>query len=281
MCIIYIYIYIHTYLYVYVYIYIYIYIYTPHYPGGTKRATSANMPLPRLQSSEGKVTTSREIEAVRRSFLQARKLHVCGGGTSGAFWDHAAAAGAEARSSTRRLKPLADAVPSARMYKRVGGGAKAPYPEGAETGHARLRVVRLRTVWPGRCTRARPAHSVENSGASLRAGATSPLTTRIGRGPSPSAAPASRRRASKRERGGDGKGGLAQRAHGDTRLEKLELIKLSSTRVSKRVIHPSDTRRSNQHPCHLPPRSRSPTLRSRSRSPRRISYHIMLYYNVS
>ena len=41
-------------------------------PGGTKRATSANMPLVRLQSSEGKFATSREIEPVRRSFCRHR-----------------------------------------------------------------------------------------------------------------------------------------------------------------------------------------------------------------
>ena len=38
--------------------------------GGTKRATSAKMPLLCLQSSEGKFTTSREIEPVRRSFCR-------------------------------------------------------------------------------------------------------------------------------------------------------------------------------------------------------------------
>ena len=36
--------------------------------GGTKRATSINTPLLRLQSSEGKLTMPREIEPVRRSF---------------------------------------------------------------------------------------------------------------------------------------------------------------------------------------------------------------------
>ena len=40
--------------------------------GSTRRATSANMPLLRLQSSEGKFTTSREIEPVRRSFRRRR-----------------------------------------------------------------------------------------------------------------------------------------------------------------------------------------------------------------
>ena len=38
--------------------------------GGTKRATSANMPLLRLQSSEEKFTMPREIEPVRRSFCR-------------------------------------------------------------------------------------------------------------------------------------------------------------------------------------------------------------------
>ena len=38
--------------------------------GGTKRATSVNMPLLRLQSSEGKFAMSREIEPVRRSFCR-------------------------------------------------------------------------------------------------------------------------------------------------------------------------------------------------------------------
>ena len=57
---------------VYVYIYMCIYIYIYIYPsvrtgsGGTKRATSANMPLLRPQSSEGKFTMSREIEPVSR-----------------------------------------------------------------------------------------------------------------------------------------------------------------------------------------------------------------------
>ena len=36
--------------------------------GGTKRATSESTPLLRLQSTEGKFTTSHEIEPVRRSF---------------------------------------------------------------------------------------------------------------------------------------------------------------------------------------------------------------------
>ena len=38
--------------------------------GGTKRATSANMPRLHLQSSEGKFTMSLEIEPVRRSFCR-------------------------------------------------------------------------------------------------------------------------------------------------------------------------------------------------------------------
>ena len=38
--------------------------------GGTKRATSADMPLPSLQSSEGEFTTSRDIAPVRRSFCR-------------------------------------------------------------------------------------------------------------------------------------------------------------------------------------------------------------------
>ena len=38
--------------------------------GGTKRATSVNMPLLRLQSSEWKFIMSREIEPVRRSFCR-------------------------------------------------------------------------------------------------------------------------------------------------------------------------------------------------------------------
>ena len=40
--------------------------------GGTKRATSKNVPLLRLQSSEGKFTMSREIEPIRRSFCRRR-----------------------------------------------------------------------------------------------------------------------------------------------------------------------------------------------------------------
>ena len=36
--------------------------------GGTKLETSANMPLLRLQSSEGKFTMAREIEPVSKSF---------------------------------------------------------------------------------------------------------------------------------------------------------------------------------------------------------------------
>ena len=54
--------------------------------GGIKRATSVNMLLLRLQSSEGNFTMSREIEPVRRSFCRRRKLHVYGTGTFGAFW---------------------------------------------------------------------------------------------------------------------------------------------------------------------------------------------------
>ena len=53
--------------------------------GGTKRATSTNMPPLRLQSSEGKFTMSLEIETV--VLLQAQKLHVYGSGTLGAFWE--------------------------------------------------------------------------------------------------------------------------------------------------------------------------------------------------
>ena len=54
--------------------------------GGTRRATSANTPLLRLQSSEGKFTMSREYRARTQALLQARKLHVYRSGTSGAFW---------------------------------------------------------------------------------------------------------------------------------------------------------------------------------------------------
>ena len=54
--------------------------------GGTKRATSINMPRLRLQSSEGKFTTSREFEPVLPQVLpQAQKLHIHGSGTFGAF----------------------------------------------------------------------------------------------------------------------------------------------------------------------------------------------------
>ena len=41
-----------------------------HWSGGTKRATSVNIPLLRLQSSEGKFTMSCEIEPVCRSFCR-------------------------------------------------------------------------------------------------------------------------------------------------------------------------------------------------------------------
>ena len=63
----------------YVYIYIYIYIcqsdvqlhkHRRGQSGGTKRATSMNRPLLRLQSSEGEFTMSRKIEPVRRSFCR-------------------------------------------------------------------------------------------------------------------------------------------------------------------------------------------------------------------
>ena len=50
--------------------------------GGTKRATSVDMPLLRLQSSEGKLT-SREYRARTQVLLQARKLHVYGSGMFG------------------------------------------------------------------------------------------------------------------------------------------------------------------------------------------------------
>ena len=42
------------------------------FSGGTKRATSENMPLLRLQSSEGKFTMPREIEPIRRPFCKHR-----------------------------------------------------------------------------------------------------------------------------------------------------------------------------------------------------------------
>ena len=50
-------------------------------PGGTKRATSVNVALLRLRSSEGKFTMSCEIESERRSFCRhevarLRKWHV-------------------------------------------------------------------------------------------------------------------------------------------------------------------------------------------------------------
>ena len=54
--------------------------------GGTKRATSATTTFLRLQSSEGKFTTSREVEPVRRSLRRRQKSHVYGSGTFGAFW---------------------------------------------------------------------------------------------------------------------------------------------------------------------------------------------------
>ena len=44
--------------------------------GRTKRATTVDIPLPRLQSSEGKYTTSREIETVHRSFRRRRSCTV-------------------------------------------------------------------------------------------------------------------------------------------------------------------------------------------------------------
>ena len=52
--------------------------------GGTKRATSANTPLQRLQSSEMKFTMSRDIETAQVP-PQARKSHGDRGGTFGAF----------------------------------------------------------------------------------------------------------------------------------------------------------------------------------------------------
>ena len=54
-------------------------------PGGAKHATSVQMPLLRLRSSEGKCAVSREIEPVRRSF---RRRGSC---TFGAFWSIALA----------------------------------------------------------------------------------------------------------------------------------------------------------------------------------------------
>ena len=51
-------------------------------PSGTKRATSANLQLLRLQSSSEGNFTSREIEPARRSFRRS------GSGTFGAFWHH-------------------------------------------------------------------------------------------------------------------------------------------------------------------------------------------------
>ena len=47
-----------------------------HLSGGTKRATSPKIPLLRLQSSEGKFTTSREIEPARRSCRRRRSCTI-------------------------------------------------------------------------------------------------------------------------------------------------------------------------------------------------------------
>ena len=52
-----------------------------HQEAGTKRATSVYMPLPRLQSSQGKFTTSRETEPHTQVLQQARKLRVYVSGT--------------------------------------------------------------------------------------------------------------------------------------------------------------------------------------------------------
>ena len=52
----------YVYIYIYIYIYLFIYTHTQAYPGGTKRATSVNTPLLRLQSSEArKIKTTKNV----------------------------------------------------------------------------------------------------------------------------------------------------------------------------------------------------------------------------
>ena len=57
--------------------------------GGTKRATSVNMSLLRMQSSEGEIHNILRNRARAQVLLQARKLHVWGSGAYGAFWVNA------------------------------------------------------------------------------------------------------------------------------------------------------------------------------------------------
>ena len=80
-------IYIYICMYVYMYICIYIYIHTyMRQSGGTKLATSVNMPLLRPQSSGDKLATYREIEPACRSFCRHGSCTFTEHGTAGAFW---------------------------------------------------------------------------------------------------------------------------------------------------------------------------------------------------
>ena len=74
--------------------------------GGTKRATSANMPLLRLQSSEGKFTMSREIGQYAGPSAGTEVARFYGSGTLGAFWagrpEESSSRSRSARRATRR-----------------------------------------------------------------------------------------------------------------------------------------------------------------------------------
>ena len=55
-------------------------------PGGTKRATSENMPPSAPAELGGEIHNVSRNRARTQVLLQARKLHVYGSGTFGAFW---------------------------------------------------------------------------------------------------------------------------------------------------------------------------------------------------
>ena len=75
-------------------------------PGGTKHATSVDMRLLRLQSSEGKLATSREVEPVRGSLCRRGGRTRTEVARFGAFWGMKTGGAGGGRSAQRqRLLP--------------------------------------------------------------------------------------------------------------------------------------------------------------------------------
>ena len=90
--------------------------------GGTKRATSVNVPLLRLRSSEGKFTMSREMKPVRRSFCRHGSCTITGSGTSGAFWPELGSGCSRSTRAAGRTHGARRGRAGPRRGRRLGAG---------------------------------------------------------------------------------------------------------------------------------------------------------------